>query len=262
MPLEGIGSADTPSVALSDVYYMPNLTINLASVSKICDSEYDVKFSDSDCSIYDQKTQDVVGIEHRQWDLYVLDHFRDIHDTTSSSVDLSSFWLNRSSLAFYLWHFHLGHVSGSRLRFLASIRALEKLETGSCSNVPLAFKSQGEFPSNSEVRSRYTDTPVIDKDLSLVTCEHSEGKSILAFSTPNGILLGGSSKPLTLSPDHKPLGGWFLCMRYVIRGLDGISWYWIVLELMFGWILRSIIGTVLDQQIKRIGVQYFWLMAC
>ena len=54
----------------------------------------------------------------------------------------------------------------------------------------------------------------------------------------------------------------FLCMRYVIRGLDGIAWYWIVLELMFGWILRLIIGTVLDQQIKRIGVQYFWLMAC
>ena len=51
-------------------------------------------------------------------------------------------------------------------------------------------------------------------------------------------------------------------MRYVIRGLDGIAWYWIVLELMFGWILRLIIGTVLDQQIKRIGVQYFWLMAC
>ncbi|GKF19524.1 gag-pol polyprotein, partial [Tanacetum coccineum] len=32
---------------------------------------------------------------HRQEDLYVLDHFRDIHGTASSSVDLSSFWLNR-----------------------------------------------------------------------------------------------------------------------------------------------------------------------
>ncbi|KAK1414623.1 hypothetical protein QVD17_30372 [Tagetes erecta] len=85
------------------------------------------------------------------------------------------------------------------------------------SNAPLAFNSQGELsasslvprgegPSNSEVGSQYTDTPVIDRDLSLVTGEHSEGKPALAFSTPTGISLGGSSEPLTLSPDHKPLG--------------------------------------------------------
>nr|GEV69561.1 hypothetical protein [Tanacetum cinerariifolium] len=47
-------------------------------------------------------------------------------------------------------------------------------------------------PSNSEVGSQYTDTPVIDMDLSLVTGEHSEGKPALAFSTPTGISLGGS----------------------------------------------------------------------
>lgn len=67
---------------------------------------------------------------------------------------------------------------------------------------------RGEGPSNSEVRSQYTDTPVIDRDLSLVTGEHSEGEPALAFSTPTGISLGGSSEPLTLSPDHKTLGGW------------------------------------------------------
>ncbi|KAI3758166.1 hypothetical protein L6452_05718 [Arctium lappa] len=50
------------------------------------------------------------------------------------------------------------------------------------SNAPLAFNSQGELsasslvprgegPSNSEVGSQYTDTPLIDRDLSLVTEE-------------------------------------------------------------------------------------------
>ncbi|GJU60519.1 hypothetical protein Tco_1238285 [Tanacetum coccineum] len=34
----GIGSVDTPSVALSDVYYILNLTMNLASVLKCCDA--------------------------------------------------------------------------------------------------------------------------------------------------------------------------------------------------------------------------------
>ncbi|GJV10493.1 gag-pol polyprotein [Tanacetum coccineum] len=104
MLLEGIGSVDTPSVALFDVYYIPSLTMNLASVRKIYDSGCDVNFSVSDCSIYDRKTKEVVGTRHRQGDLYVLDHFRDIHDTASSSLDLSSFWSNRSSSAFYLWH--------------------------------------------------------------------------------------------------------------------------------------------------------------
>ncbi|GKF29311.1 gag-pol polyprotein [Tanacetum coccineum] len=120
MPLAGIGSVDTSSIALSDVYYISSLTINLAYVSKICDSGCDVKISFSSCSIYDRKSHEVVRKGHKQGDLYVLDHFRDIHDTTSSSVDLSSFWLNRSSSAFYLWHSRLGHVSGSRLGFLAS----------------------------------------------------------------------------------------------------------------------------------------------
>ncbi|GKB75844.1 hypothetical protein Tco_0942739 [Tanacetum coccineum] len=61
VPLPDIGLVDTPFVVSSDVYYIPCLTMNLASVSKICDSGYDVKYSISDCSIYDRKTQEVVG---------------------------------------------------------------------------------------------------------------------------------------------------------------------------------------------------------
>ncbi|GKA26425.1 putative ribonuclease H-like domain-containing protein [Tanacetum coccineum] len=61
MPLEGIGSVDTPSVALSDVYYIPSLNMNLASVNKIYDYGCDVNFFVSDCSRYDRKTHEVVG---------------------------------------------------------------------------------------------------------------------------------------------------------------------------------------------------------
>ncbi|GJX59951.1 retrovirus-related pol polyprotein from transposon TNT 1-94 [Tanacetum coccineum] len=71
----------------------------------------------------------MVGTCHKEKDLYVLDHFRNIHDTPSSSVDLSSFWSNRYSLAFHLWHCHLGHVFGPCLWFLASIGALGQLNT-------------------------------------------------------------------------------------------------------------------------------------
>ncbi|GJU40569.1 uncharacterized mitochondrial protein-like protein [Tanacetum coccineum] len=37
-----VGSISTPSVSLSDVYYIPNLTMNLASVGQICNSGYDM----------------------------------------------------------------------------------------------------------------------------------------------------------------------------------------------------------------------------
>ncbi|GJS03624.1 putative germin-like protein 2-1 [Tanacetum coccineum] len=59
--IQYIGLVDTTSVALSYVYYIPSLTINLASVSQICDFRCDVKFSVTDCSIYDRKTHDLVG---------------------------------------------------------------------------------------------------------------------------------------------------------------------------------------------------------
>ncbi|GKB85423.1 gag-pol polyprotein [Tanacetum coccineum] len=66
MPLASIGSVDTPYVALSDVYCILSLTMNLPSISKVCDYE----------------------------------HFRDIH--ASSGVDLSSFLFDYSSSTFYL----------------------------------------------------------------------------------------------------------------------------------------------------------------
>ncbi|GKD42492.1 retrovirus-related pol polyprotein from transposon TNT 1-94, partial [Tanacetum coccineum] len=166
MPLGGIGSVDIPSVALFDVYYISNLTMNLASVSKICDSGCDVNFTVSDCSIYDRKTKEVVGTGHRQGDLYVLDHFRDIHDTASSSVNLSSFWLNRSSSAFYLWHSRLGHVSGSRLRFLASTGALGKLEAhdiSDCSGCKLAKFSA--LPFSNSVSSSNAPFDLVHSDV-------------------------------------------------------------------------------------------------
>ncbi|GKD01904.1 hypothetical protein Tco_1172178 [Tanacetum coccineum] len=131
IPLGGISSVDTPSVAFSDVYYISSLTMNLDSVSKICDSECDVKFSVFDCSIYDQKKQEVVGTGYREGNLYVLDYFRDIHDTASSSVNLSSFWLNRG-----LENLDTHDISDCSSRKLAKFSALSFNNSVSSLNAP------------------------------------------------------------------------------------------------------------------------------
>lgn len=64
-----------------------------------------------------------------------------VPDVAASSVDLSSFRLSRSSSDFYLWHSRLGHVSASRLQFLASTGVLGHIKScdiSYCSGFKLA----------------------------------------------------------------------------------------------------------------------------
>jgi transposase InsO family protein len=138
MPLAGIGSVRTPNMSFSDVYYIPSLTLSLASVSQLCDSGYSVTFSSTSCCVQDPHSGRLIGTGRRQGGLYVLDELR-VSDTAASTSTfttdlLSSFRLNSSSSSFYLWHSRLGHVSASRLRYLVSTGALGKLQTSDISD--------------------------------------------------------------------------------------------------------------------------------
>ena len=53
IPLAGVGSIVTPHLSLPNVYLIPKLKLNLASVSQICDSgDYLVMFSSSFCCLH------------------------------------------------------------------------------------------------------------------------------------------------------------------------------------------------------------------
>ena len=74
----------------------------------------------------------MIGTGRRENELYILDELKvsfPVAATATTTIDLSSFRLSLSSSSFYLWHSRLGHISSSRLRFLASTRALENLKT-------------------------------------------------------------------------------------------------------------------------------------
>jgi len=78
----------------------------------------------------------------------------------TTTVDLSSFHLSLSSSSFYLWHSRLGHVSSSRLRFLASTGALGNLKTydiSDCSRCKLAKFSTLPFNRSISVSSSSFD---------------------------------------------------------------------------------------------------------
>ena len=62
MSVEGVGSIVTPYISLTDVYYIPTLALNLASVSQLCKSGCWVFFSDSFCCVQDIRSRRVIGI--------------------------------------------------------------------------------------------------------------------------------------------------------------------------------------------------------
>jgi hypothetical protein len=133
MPLAGVGSIITPRLSFPNIYLIPKLKLNLAFVGQLCDSDvYLVISSSSFCCVQDLQSQKLIGTGRREIELYILDELKvsiAVTTTTTTTVDLSSFRLSSSSSSFYLWHSHLGHVSFSRLRFLASTRALGNLQT-------------------------------------------------------------------------------------------------------------------------------------
>jgi hypothetical protein len=126
MPLIGVGSVVTPHLSLPNVYLIPNLKLNLASVGQLCDSgDYLVIFSSSFCCVHDLQSKKLIGTGHRENGLYILDELKvSVPVATTTTVDLSFFCLSSSSSSFYLWHSCLVHVSSSRLIFLASAGAL------------------------------------------------------------------------------------------------------------------------------------------
>jgi len=104
-------------------------------------------------------TQKLIGTSRRENGLYILDELKvpvAAAAAATTTVDLSSFRLSLSSSSFYLWHSRLGHVSSSRLRFLASTRALGNLKTcdiSDCSGCKLAKFSALPFNQSISVSS-------------------------------------------------------------------------------------------------------------
>jgi len=106
-PLTGVGSVVTPHLSLPNVYLIPKLKLNIASVGQICDSgDYLVMFSGSFCCVQDLQSQKLIGTGRRENGLYNLDELKvsvAAPTAAATTADLSSFRLSLSSSSFYLW---------------------------------------------------------------------------------------------------------------------------------------------------------------
>ena len=68
MPLAGVGSVVTPHLSLPNVNHIPKLTLNLAYVGQLCDSDNLVSFSSSSCYVQDLQSQKLIGTSCRKGD--------------------------------------------------------------------------------------------------------------------------------------------------------------------------------------------------
>ena len=110
MALAGVGSVVTPHLSLPNVYLIPQLKLNLASVGQICDSgDYLVMFSYFFFCVQDLQSHKLIGTGRRENGLYILDELKvlvvaSVAAAATTMVDLFSFCLSLSSSSFYLWH--------------------------------------------------------------------------------------------------------------------------------------------------------------
>ena len=113
------GSLSDPHFTVPNIFFVPELSMDLLSVGQITDHNCFVGFDDSSCFVQDLRTGEVIGTGRRRRAaprLYILDSLRLPSLATSPAHVLSATLASVASFA--QWHHRLGHLCGSRLSTL------------------------------------------------------------------------------------------------------------------------------------------------
>ena len=101
-----------PDFIVHNVLLLPEFSLNLLSVSRLCESSnYNVSFLNSKCFIQDKVTLRMTGSAEQKDGLYYLT----LRDNASPAIAATITLPEKS-----LWHFRLGHLSNNRLLYLHS----------------------------------------------------------------------------------------------------------------------------------------------
>ena len=79
MPVTHTGTVSSNNIYLSDVYFVPQLSLNLISVGQLCDLDLHLFFSRASGLIQDPLTKTTVGIGHKIGRLFELPPSRAYH---------------------------------------------------------------------------------------------------------------------------------------------------------------------------------------
>jgi len=113
------GSLCDPHFTVPNIFFVPELSMDLLSVGQITDHNCFVGFDDSSCYVQDLRTGEVIGTGRRRRAaprLYILNTLRLPSSTASPARVLSA--ASAFAASFAQWHHRLGHLCGSRLSTL------------------------------------------------------------------------------------------------------------------------------------------------
>ncbi|KAL2896616.1 Retrovirus-related Pol polyprotein from transposon TNT 1-94 [Bienertia sinuspersici] len=131
---------------LEDVLFVPNLTCNLISVSKLIDDSHCfVQFTDSLCAIQDRLSGSLIGAGERMDGLYFFRRVPKVCAVTNT--DISSF---------ELWHRRMGHPSDKVVKLVPAISGSSDIKTlnKACTVCPQAKQTRDSFPDSDSRASR------------------------------------------------------------------------------------------------------------
>ena len=110
-------SGRTKKCKLHDVLYVPKLSYNLLSVSRISDAGKTTRFGEASCQILDDNRK-LIGVATRVGDLYYLNcrpGFQKSHTAADKSPETKE----------DIWHRHFGHLGARNLQKLAKYKLVD-----------------------------------------------------------------------------------------------------------------------------------------
>jgi hypothetical protein len=141
MTVKNIGTINTHSLFVPEVFHVPELSFNLLFVGQLCELGYKLVFDFSGVHVQDPHMSQTIGTGHRIGRMFKLSS---LHlPTTSVFVDVPS---SPPSLA--LWHSHLGHASVSHVQLLALKGLLGSVSNSSLDCISCQLSKQPALPFN------------------------------------------------------------------------------------------------------------------
>ena len=158
MTVKNIGTINTPSLSVPDVFHVPELSFNLLSVGQLCELGYRLIFYYSGVDVQDPRTQQTLGTGRRIGRMFEMSSLHlpksGVSAVTSSSPPSTA-----------LWHSRLGHASVSRVQLLASKGLLGPVSTSSFDCISCQLGKQSALPFNNSESMAAASFDLIHSDV-------------------------------------------------------------------------------------------------
>ena len=144
-PAVGKGTVCLPNMILKSVLYVPKLTYNLLSVSKLTkDMNCVVTFFSSHCEFQDRSSGKMIGIAEKKDGLY---YFSRVGDSNRVKLQNKMSMPVVSNSDIMLWHQRLGHPSFSYMKvFYPNLFVNKENFSSECEHCVLSKQSRVNYP--------------------------------------------------------------------------------------------------------------------